>query len=135
MEVFKTKDPNTVKVLIELMDKYFKKEEIDDYRPEHLLKWLRHNIGNPLIGVWVAINGEGANGFCIAMMQPGLDKEYVVVSHIYADVEEIESQFLHEVESWSNKYGITDVKAVTKHPKRWKDYGFVVSEHVLKREL
>jgi len=135
MDTFKTKDPNAVKAIIGPIVKYFEKEEIKDYEPEHLLKWLRYNIGNPMIGVWICIDNDETKGFAIAMMQAGLDREYVIVSHIYAEVPEIESDFLQKIEDWSRKYGIQDIRAITKHPKRWKDYGYVVSEHILRREL
>ncbi len=143
MKIIKTKDPNSIKFLLDKIQELIDKEEIKEYNKSMFLKWLRQNIAFPILGLWIAVeelqeenNVTGFNvlGFIIATIQSNLMEEYVNISQILGS-EEVEKALLEKVDIWTKENGIHKIMTNSRFPKRWKDYGFEVEYHILNKEV
>lgn len=136
----KTKDPSVIRFLLEPMQDFIEKEEMDEYDLSAFIKWLRQNIANPLVGLWIAVKEEKVFGYCITRIHTSLlgeyVNEYVDITQIYGLEEKIEDEFLDIISKWAKKYGINKVAMHSKHPKRrWLKEGFVVKSHLMSKEV
>jgi len=139
MKIIKTKDPNSIKFIHEKIQELIDKEEVTEYNRSMFLKWLRDNISNPILGLWIAIeeledHGFNVLGFVIASIQSNLMEEYINVSQILGD-EEVEKALMEKVENWAKDNGIQKSMMNSRHPKRWKDRGWKVDYHILSKEV
>jgi hypothetical protein len=140
MKIVKTKDPNSIKFLNEKIQEYLTKEEIKEYDKRSFLKWLRFSITIPTTGVWICMDDTEPDnikilGYIIVTTQQTLSSEHVFIVQLFGDTEEIEKDLLTTVEKWSKEIGINDIKTITLFPKKWKDKGFEVKEHLVTKEV
>ena len=139
MKIIKTKDPNSIKFLVNKIQELIDKEKIEEYNKSMFLKWLRQNISNPILGLWIAIEeyedkpGFDVLGFIIASIQANLMEEYITISQILGS-EEVEKALIEKVEVWARENGISKIMTNSRFPKRWKDYGFKLDYHILVKD-
>ena len=143
MRVIKTKDPNSIKFLVDKIQELIDKEGITEYNKTLFLKWLRQNISFPILGLWIAIeepetaesSGFNVLGFVIATIQSNLMEEFINISQLLGD-EEVEKALLEKVYSWAKENGIHNIMTNSRYPERWKeDYGFEVEYHILMKDI
>lgn len=142
MKIIKTKDPNSIKFLVDRIQELIDKEGVTEYNKTMFLKWLRQNITIPILGLWIAIEefeGEESSigfnvlGFVIASIQSNLMEEYVNISQLLGN-EETEKALLEKVYDWAKENGIQKVMTNSRHSERWANYGFRVDYHILVKE-
>ena len=139
MKIVKTKDPNSIKFINEKVQELIEKESVIEYNKSLFLKWLRQNISNPLMGFWIAIEEKEESsdfnvlGFIVASIQSNLMKEYINISQILGS-EEVEKALLEKIDTWAKENGIDEIMTTSRHPKRWKDYGFEIDYHILSKK-
>jgi hypothetical protein len=142
MKILKAKDANSIRFLNLKIQEYIGKEEIKEYDKKSFIKWLRMMISSPLLGVWVCVEEneepeteEKVSGYIIVMIQQSLNSEHVNIIQLFGDTEEIENELLSHATNWTKNNGITEIKTITLHPKKWKDIGFEVKEHLVTKEV
>jgi hypothetical protein len=135
MKIVKTKDQNAIQFLVEPIKKFIEKDEIIEYTHEAFIKWLRYSISIPSIGVWLVQNDDKIIGFAIANIQSTLDHEFVNITQLFGEQEEIEYELINKISEWSKKNGIKIVLTSSKFPKKWKRMGFEIEAHTLKMEV
>jgi hypothetical protein len=142
MKIIKTKDPNSIKFLVDKVQELIDKENITEYNKSLFLKWLRQNISFPILGLWVAIEefeNEGEKsfeilGFAIATIQANLKEEYISISQLFGD-EEVEFALLEKIYNWGKENGINKFMTNSKNPERWQGYGFEIDYHILIKDI
>ncbi|HBH13822.1 MAG TPA: hypothetical protein DDX29_12050 [Clostridiales bacterium] len=135
MKIIKTKDLKAIPFLIEPIKKFIERDNITEYDFESFLRWLRFNIYMPPVGVWIAQNEDKIVGYAIANIQTTLNSEFINVTQLYGEQEEVEFELIDNVREWAKKNALSIVLTSTKFPKKWKRMGFEVESHTLKMEV
>ena len=139
MKIVKTKDPNSIKFINDKVQDLIEKEGITEYNKNLFIKWLRQSMSNPFVGFWIAVEEKEESvdfnvlGFIVASIQSNLMKEYINISQILGS-EEVEKALLEKVDNWAKENGIDEIMTTSRHPNRWKNYGFEVDYHILSKK-
>jgi len=134
MEIIKTKDHLSIKLLAQRIKLYMEKEGCDP-SPDTIIQWVRANLQNPFVNIWIAQEEDEVVGYCITNIQQLLDREVLNISHLDGDTEEIEKEILSVVEKWAKDFSIKYVGVFTKITDRWTGYGFEIKEHKMMKEI
>ena len=132
MNIVKTKDPVVIKFIGERIVKFINDNEVVEYDTDSFIRWLRINLGSPFVIAVVAKNDEDAIiGHCIAMIIQTLGNERLEILQFSGDTEEVEKELFSYVQNWSKELFVKRISIMTKYPKKWKDFGFELTTHVL----
>lgn len=143
MKIIKTKDPNSIKFLVDKIQELIDKEGITEYNKSLFLKWLRQNIAFPILGLWIAIEefegeepsiGFNVLGFVIATIQSNLMEEFINISQLLGD-EEVEKALLEKVYGWAKENGIKKIMTNSRHSEKWQEYGFEIDYQILIKDI
>ena len=132
MNVFKTKDHLLIKALAPKIKEYMEKEEYEQ-RFESVIRWLRNNLNNYYVSVWIATDDENnVLGYLLGNILNNLDSEYFNTLQLFGETEEIEKALLEEAIKWGKEYQLFDYRVSSKKQERWEKYGFKINEYQLK---
>jgi hypothetical protein len=134
IKITKTKDHLLIKVLATKIKNYVEKEQ-SGVSPDIIIRWVRANLLNPFMAIWIAQEEENIVGFCIANIQQLLDKEILNIVQLDGNTPEIEKEILDVVSKWAKDYSIKTLSIITKKPDRWSGLDFNMSEFQMTKEL
>jgi hypothetical protein len=135
MKIIKTKDQSVIIYINEKIKQYIEREEIKEYDSQLFIKWLRPSLTAFNIAVWVALEEDKCLGYLIVQVNPTFTYEKLNIISLFGDTPEIEAKLLEGAEVWAKSNGIKICQTSTFHPKKWKDRGFQVVEHLLTKEI
>jgi hypothetical protein len=135
MKIIKTKDHSVIAYINDKIQQYIEREEIKEYNVQLFVKWLRTSLMSPFLAIWICVEESKCLGYIIVQITQTLTEEKLTICQLFGDTEEIENKLLEGASVWAKNNGIRLSQVSTFHPKKWKDKGFEVKEHLLTKEL
>jgi len=135
MEITRTKDVNVVKFIKPIVAKFIESEKVDYFDATKLLQHLRKAIQTPNYMVWVSSENDEINGILVGSVLSSLKGDYMMIPCFFGETQEIEKALVEKAKEWTNENSLSEITIMTKFPKRFKDYGFDVAEHLLVLKL
>ena len=135
MEVMRTRDPRVVKYVKALVTKFIETEKIEEFDAPKFLQYLRKAIQTPNCFVWVGVEGEDVIGIVVGNVLGSLAGDYVMLSCYFAESDEILSKIFDSVAEWTSENNMNKNVLMTKFPKKFKNMGFEVKEHLLEKVI
>lgn len=135
MKIIKTKDQSVIIYINDKIKECIERDEIKEYNSQLFVKWLRTALLNPFYQVWVALEEEKCLGYIITQLTQTLTQEKLSIVQLFGDTPDVEAKLLEGAEVWAKNNGINQCQTSTFHPKKWKDRGFKVVEHLLTKEI
>jgi hypothetical protein len=131
MDIVKTKDPNIIKFIGERINKFIVDNDVKDYTADTFINWLRVSVTSPYVCVVVAKEEDNVIGYCVCTIIQTFGGERLEIVQFAGDTEETEKELFSYVQNWSKELFIKRISIMTKFPKKWKDFGFELTTHVL----